>query len=290
VKVAAGALLACALAGAMGWTLSRYRLVLRVPDPVNVAVVEAVPLRASVAQAVDVRVDQDIVAQAKLGALDVPVDQTLRIPLHADLDLPVDAQVSVDQAFDLALDVPIHTVLSEHELRIADLVVPLDTDVFVDDVLQIETTIPLDTHVTTTLGVSVPIKGDLPVRARVPIHQKVHLRDNLSLKVEHLTVPLDATIPVVVHVPFKQDLSVRGRVNAKLREPIDVPIRHTLHLNLNEPVAVNARFTGSLPAQVTADLHTTVDIDRPLRTRLGPIAFGAGDLRAEPRETTAPAP
>jgi hypothetical protein len=223
------------------------------------------------------------VAQARLGRLEVPINERLLLPLKLDLSLPVVATVHVDQLLELSLDVPIRTVLTERELRIEQLEVPLDTEVFIDDVIDINTTLPIDTHVKTSLGLSVPVQAELPIRLKVPLRQKLRVRDSLALHVSKLKVPLEVTIPVKVQLPLKQDLHISGTVQASIKQDVEIPLKQILHPNLSEPIQVAVQLQGALPARIEGALAASVDVERPLKAQLGEIRVDARDVRAERR-------
>ena len=131
--------------------------------------------------------------------------------------MPLDAKVSVDP-IDLALDVPIDTVLTERELDLSQLSIPIDTDVMVDDVIDVQVVVPLDSEVKTALGITVPVKANLPVKLSVPIRQKIHVKDRIRIKPDKLRLPLHTRIPVDLKVQLRDTLRVRGNVRVPLRE------------------------------------------------------------------------
>ena len=84
-----------ALGGALLWAASRYEVVLRVKQDVPVLLRGDVPLRASIAQRVEIGVAEDLAANVRLGRLDIPLHETLELPLNLALKVPVDSEIAI---------------------------------------------------------------------------------------------------------------------------------------------------------------------------------------------------
>ena len=148
-----------ALSALGAWAYHHTAAVLHLDQTVPVTLRGTIPLRAALAQDVQVGIGSEISARVRLGELAVPIDETLSVPLDFTVTAPVDTRMQVDDAIDVSLRVPIDTVLTEHEIDLSQIEVPIDTDIFVDDSVLIDTTIPIETEVTTTLGLKVPVKA-----------------------------------------------------------------------------------------------------------------------------------
>jgi hypothetical protein len=281
IALAAAGLLA---AGALAST--RYELVLRVRHPVEVGLAADLPAVAKISQRVGVRLDEELHAQAELGMLSVPLDETLDVQLDARLDLPIHATVRLAEAIPVEADVPIRTTLTERELGTLSLEVPIDADMMVDDVIVVDTVVPLDTHVQTALGIRVPVKANVPIRARVPIKQRIHVRDRLAVKVAHFKFPLQTELHVSTKVPLTAPLTIEGRAQIPLKQRLRIPLKQTLHPQLKGALPVTVRITGDVPAEVHGDLRTSVHVEGPLQTTLGAVRVALEDVVFEPR--TAP--
>lgn len=140
------------------------------------------------------------------------------------VNIPIDSEVAIAAPVQVAVTVPFETVLTEREIDLTRLEVPLDTDVFIDDVVQLETTMPVATQVATPLGISVPVKADVTLRGSVPIRQTVHVRDRLKLAIDRVQIPIKASVPVQLNVPIEQTFHVRTIVAVPLRLSMLVPL------------------------------------------------------------------
>jgi hypothetical protein len=257
------------------WALGHYELVLTIKRAVPVRVLGTPKVRVLLDSTIDATLDDEMPASVRLGTLQVPIHETLVVPLEMKLAVPIDAEIDIDQPLDIALTVPIHTVLTERELDMSKLELPLDTDMFVDDVLDLNFVVPLDTKVSTTLGLVVPVKGQLPIRARVPIHQKVHIRDRLSLAFTQLKIPLNVSIPIHATLPFKQTVRVRGMIDVPIHQRLAIPIHQVLHPDLNQPIPVTVALHGKVHAALKSAIETRVQLPDALPTQLGQIHVSA---------------
>jgi hypothetical protein len=281
VGIVLGILLA---SGVAALALSRLQLRITPAGDVAVTMRGPLPFRARIGQPLTVALDDRVQAEVQLDRLDIPLDETVSVPLDLQLDVPIDTEVSVAQDMDLSLVVPVHTVLTERELDLRSLEVPIDSDLYVDDAINVNFTLPVDTHVETTLGIRVPVKVDVPIKARVPIKQKVHVRDTLKLGVPKLRVPLDVNLPLRVKFPLAQSFKVKGRVRAPLHQRIAVPIRQTIHPTLGSPIAAVVKIDGRVPARLDAELTGEVTLEHPVQTRIGAIALDTSNVAIEPRK------
>lgn len=257
--------------------LRRYEIVLRVRDEVPIEIREPLAVKTHIDQQLDVTIPDHARAVVSLGPMEIPIDETLEVPLALSLQVPIDSEVKVDQPIAVRATIPVHYVLTEKELDLSNLVVPIDSRVLIDDVIEVNTTIPIDTTVQTTMGVVVPVKGSIPVRTQVPIRQRLRVKDRIAVKPDRVSIPLNLQLPIDATIPFKQVLRVRGVIDVPVTQRVRVPVRHVLHPELVEPIAVRVVFDDALSAGISAELNTTVDIPRPI-----PLLIG--DLPLRPRE------
>lgn len=272
-----------ALACGLWWATSRYEIVLRLKDDVQVTVRGELPLQASVEQDVSVGLSKEFEAKVRLGKLAIPLDETLAIPLNFALTVPLDSEVSLDSPIRLALEVPIDTVLTERDLDLSQLVIPIDTEVMVDDIIDVEVVVPLDSHVKTALGITVPVKADLPVKLKIPIRQKIRVRDRIHVKPDKLRLPLHTRIPVDLTFQLRDKLRVRGDVKVPLRETLHVRLKQTIRPDLQQELPVHVSLDGQLPARLKATLDAKVSVNQAIPTHLGVIRIDASDVTVAPR-------
>src|SRR5690606_14802166 len=109
-------------------------------------------------------------AQATIESqMDIPIESLFSIPLDFDITLPVNATMRVEQEFEVAMDVPIQFELSPRDLSMGAVSVDLDTEIFIDDEVEVELLVPIDATIAAFGAIPVPVAGNLPVKARVPI-------------------------------------------------------------------------------------------------------------------------
>ena len=273
-----------ALGAALTLVVLRSQLVLALDEEIPVRLRGTVPITAKLAQHVEVQVGQELTTTIKLGRMEIPIDETIEVPLDFRMNVPVDTSMRIDQTIDVAMTVPIDVVLTELELDLRELEIPIDTELYIDDVIPLELEIPIDTEVETALGIKVPVKGKIPVKLRVPIRQKVRVRDTLRVGVPKLRVPLHMQVPVKAQVPIHQAVRVTGEVEVPVKRKVSVPIKHVMRPDMGDEVTARVMLVGKLPAEITADLHTEVTMDQAIPTRIGEIRLDVGDVTIERRQ------
>jgi hypothetical protein len=194
-------------AGVTWWVWHTYAARVQLRDQsARIVMPRQLSVRADVRNMVAVRLDHDLPVQ-------VPIKQTLSIPMRD----PINLNVKVDT------------------------VVPIDLDVPVDQVIRVNQTIRLDTSVKTKIlgfSVTVPIVGDVPLKADVPV--------KLSIPV-HQRLPVSLTLPAQVQLsgplPVKIDTVIKTVVpiHESLRLPVTAPVSATLHFPQQE-VTAGLRF------------------------------------------------
>ncbi|HMJ12981.1 MAG TPA: hypothetical protein VK524_16280 [Polyangiaceae bacterium] len=260
------------------WIRNHIVIGVELDDELRVVVRGRVPFRTTIEQPVDVTIDEEIRTKVKLGAVAIDLNEQVDVPLRMNIRVPIDSDVRIEQPLELALDVPIDTVLTEKELDLNQLTIPIDQRVFIDDAIDLDVVVPIDTTVTTTLGVRVPVKANLPVKMRVPIKQALHVRDSLRLKLKDVRVPLKMVVPVRAKVALNETFRVRGTIDAPIEQSIRVPLRKTIRPTLGAELPVTVGLSGKFPALIKAKLDSSVSIDAPVQTRLGPLRIAGQDV------------
>ncbi|MGH7434088.1 MAG: hypothetical protein ACRENE_00270 [Polyangiaceae bacterium] len=147
--------------------------------------------------------------------------QVAPVTVH-DVEVPIDAMVSLEGAIDVNVEVPVEAVLTGRELGLERITVPIDTSVMIDEQIEIDTTVAIDTTVTSLLGVSVPVKANLPIRMRVPIRQRVRVKDSIDITLADVRVPLRAVVPLRAKVPIVEPIAVKGKVRLADGLPVKI--------------------------------------------------------------------
>jgi hypothetical protein len=169
-------------------------------------------------------VDQTLgVTASVLNPLDIELDDIVstRVPVDTILTVPVEQPLELDAEFDA--------------------VVPIRTDVLVEDVIILEQNVDLDAMVEADLlgeTFTLPLRGNFPVRAEVPItilvpiDQDVRLRFTAPIKArmkQNLEVPLKTEI--VADVPLKTQMSVPVLNDLQVTADVDKEPRLKVKLN-----------------------------------------------------------
>lgn len=186
-----------------------------------------------------IKFPQSLNVKAQINnAMQVQVDQSIRslVPIQQAIDIPVPGPIDADVTVDTKI--------------------PVDMNVAVSDKLTIDQTIPIDTEVEVMVAgvsISLPIKGNVPIKAEVPINLNIPVKDE---------VPLQFTAPVT--------LKLRDAIRAELDTTLDtqIPIQGTLEL----PVTSELEATLDFPQKpVEAGLYY-FDLALPLNS----IEFSMG--------------
>jgi hypothetical protein len=269
---------------AIGGVLPRLVFTLALPDEGQVRLPQSIPIRMQMNQPLDARIPGPFEGQAQIhGPIQVNLRDTLRIPLHLDLDVPIDTEMSIDQEIEIDLQVPVRTVLTDRELALGTLEVPIDTEVWVDDVVHVEGVVAVDTHVRSVMGMQVPVVGDIPVSMRVPIRQRLRVRDRLQVTVNGLRAPLDLVIPVRTRVPIRETLRIQGSVHVPIRKTIPVRIQQVVTATIDPPFPISVSLDDTLPIDVSGEIDGEVRIANPMPARIGPIQVRTQDLKVQVR-------
>lgn len=164
-------------------------------------------------QVADIRLPKSLAVQASVERkVQIKLDQTLpvRVPIQQDLSIPLTEAIPIKVS--------------------VDTMVPIEIDVPVKHVFKIDQVVNLDTQVRTkVLGIpmTLPVQGQIPVRAEVPI---------------------DLVIPVRKQLPVAMVTQATVRLSEPLRTRIDtvletrVPLRGAMALALTAPVSATLTF------------------------------------------------
>ena len=283
-------LLAAGVLALLGvWLLRRYEVVVRFKSEVPVSLRGTLPLRAAIEQRVDVGIDDEVEASVTLGPLQLPLDERLEVPLDLMLEVPIDSDVSIDQPVRLSLLVPIHTVLTEQEIDLNQLEIPIG-DVFVDDVVDIADVVHIDTQVQTALGISVPVKAAVPIKTKVRIKQALRVVNSVKVQLDKLQIPIHAQIPVETSFQLQQTFRVRGTVQVPIRQSVTIPVKQTITANLPESLGVSVTLRDKVHAYLKADLAAEVGFDRAIPAQLGAVHIDGEQVRIQAKRPLPEAP
>ena len=260
--------------------LSYLVILLDVAKEVNVDFNTKIPVSATIDKNIDVQMPPDLRANVLINQrLAIPVNEILEVPIDMNINAPVKADVLVDQVLDLNVDIPIDVVLTEKELNVEKLQIPLDTELFIDDTLQIETKLPVDTTVKSLLGIPIPVKGTIPVKMAVPIKQKIRVKDEITVGVKQFRAPLKIVVPIRAQVPVKQMLHVEGTVSVPIRQTLPIQVRQVVNATLPDAIPVSISMDKKLPIALKAAFDTDVKITGTVPIQLGTLSFKKGAVR-----------
>ena len=259
---------------------SKFVFLLDTEKEVEIGFNTKIPVSGSIDKNIDVQLPQRFGANVLLNQhLTIPLDETLDVPLNMTVAAPVEADVLVDQILDLNVDVPIDVVLTENELTLDKVQVPLNSDVFIDDTLQIETTLPLDTTVKSVMGVPIPIKASIPIKMSVPIKQTIRVKDDVTVDVKHFRAPLKMVMPIRAQVPVKQKLHIVGTVKVPIEQMLPVHIKKIIGTTLQNAVPVSVAIGNKIPISLKASFDSDVQINGTIPIKLGTLSFKRESVR-----------
>ena len=238
-----------------------------------------VPVDVSFERSLDVGFSQPLASQIVLREpIRFSMDHALNVPIDLQVDVPIDTDVFVDQTIHVSLQAPVDVVLTEHELSLDRLTLPIDTSVLVDDEIPIDMVVPIDTSVSSVLGLSVPVKANLPIRMKIPIKQRVHVKDTLDVAVSHLRAPLHLIVPIVADLPIKQGIHVTGEIHVPIHRTIPVRFDHVSIQPDPEPIPVTVTLPSNVPVRLTTAVAPVVNLSGEVPVTLGAVRIKAADV------------
>lgn len=262
--------------------ISHLVILLDVAKEVNVDFNSKIPVSAKIEKDIDIQVPQRFKANVFINQrLEVPLNETLELPLNMTVNAPIEADVLVDQVLDLKVDVPIDLTLTEKELNIEKLQIPLDSELFVDDTLPIETTIPLDTSVKTVFGIRIPVKANIPVKMIVPIKQKIRVKDEITLGVKQLRAPLKIVVPIRAQVPIKQMIHIVGTVKVPIKQTLPIHVKQVIGTTIQHPIPVSVTLGNRIPISLNATFDSDVKVNGTVPIQLGTLSIKKEGVRVK---------
>lgn len=170
-------------------------------QPATVTLPSPFVARGTVLDTLDIRIDETIHTTVPVHQrVTIPVEDTLKLMLHFDGDVP------------LKLTIPVHETIPLKQ------VVHLDT--------EIEATI-LGSHQTLDVRGDIPLDEKITLDLMVPVEKTIHLTFTAPVvaKIDQkLTVPLNTTIEADVPIDSSFNVPVLNQIKARLNFP-DVPTR-----------------------------------------------------------------
>ena len=170
--------------------------------------------------------------------IDLQAPLQAKVQIHDALDVDVSGKVDAVIPIHEKLNIPLTQTLTPHVYF--DNRVPIKSTIPVKEVLKIAQNMPIDTKVTVkVLGqdISLPLKGNIPIKLdvpidlKVPLNQIVHLKFDAPVKAvlkQNLRLPLDATLNT--NIPIKGHLNVP--VKTALAATVDV--KNTLPVKIQQ--------------------------------------------------------
>lgn len=269
----ASTLIVAALGLALTFSLIEIRSTIRIPGDVHTSIrfVDDAPITFNENFSTEVSLD---------GELPIPIDGTFDIPLDFELTFPVDANLRIDQDFKVATHVPVKFTFAPTAAQTREVWVDLDTEVFVDDTLEVDLQVPVSGPVQAFGFVNVPVSGTLPVKAVIPLHQPVHIKDRVKVGLAGLALDVDAMIPLDITVPIHQEVRVKGGVTGRVRKTISVPVSERLAVPLKAKMPVGLHFDAPIKVDIKEFVPIAIRFDEALPISLGGATLGASTAAA----------
>lgn len=274
------ALLGGILAAFAAWRLLPHVVVkIGIDRDVGILLQGPLPVDVSIDQSVDVGFAEPLDSQVVLrDPIRFSMDRALEVPIDLQVDVPIDTDVFVDQTIHVSLQAPVDVPLTEHELSLDRLTIPIDTSVLVDDEIPIDLTVPIDATISSVLGVRVPVKGNLPVRMKVPIKQRVHVKDTLDVAVHDLHARLQIVVPIEADLPLKQAIHVTGQVHVPIHRTVPVRFDRVSIQPAPEPIPVTVRLPQKVPVHLSASMAPVVSVSSEVPVKIAPLRVKPTDV------------
>ena len=196
--------------------------------------------------------------------IDVLIDSTITIPINTNFEVPIAADILIDEVFDIETNVPISIVLTENEMQMGDIEIPIETDFPIDEIVVVNTTIPIDTTIRTYAGVPIKVRGNLPINIEIPIKQNIHVKKNLVINLSKFRLALDMTLPIKTKVAVKQLVGIENTVPINIAEKVSVEIKAIVPINVIEPFQTQIGIGGSLSVSSGSLIldYDAIDVDK----------------------------
>jgi hypothetical protein len=270
---------AAAVGAAVAIASMHFVALVGVPGGIVARAVGNLPIRVELDGGVQVGFTQPLESTIIIrDPIHVAIDRAVTVPIDLQVDVPIDTTVAVDQVIDVSLQAPVDVVITERELQLDRLTVPIDTSVMVDATIPVDTIVPIDSAVTSVLGLSVPVKANLPIRMAVPIKQPIHIHDTIQLAVTKLHAPLHMTVPITAKVPIKQGIHVTGEIHVPIHRTIPVTLGALSITPTPDPLRVTVSLPEATPVNLKATLTPTVELPEPVQIKLDPIRIDTKDV------------
>lgn len=178
----------------------------------------------------------------------VHIDSNIAVPINADIDVPISTNIFIDEVFDVEASVPVSISLTENELQLANIAVPIDTYFPIDESIQIDTTVPIDSVISTYGGLPVKVKVDLPIQATIPIKQDIRVKKDLLINLNQFQIDLNFELPINTLVAIKKPIKAASIIPIKVDTIINAPIKAKVPINIAESfqTAVNVKYPMSI--------------------------------------------
>jgi len=121
------------------------------------------------------------------------------------------------------------------------------------------------------------------VKLRIPIKQKVRVRDRLVLGLKSFRIPFHVDLPVKADVPFKQEMRVSGTARVPLRQVVTIPFKQKLDVNVSDTIPLDAKVQGHATARITSPVKVKATLDETVRAKVGEIRVDASEVSVERR-------
>lgn len=172
--------------------------------------------------------------QAVNIALQEPLQAKVKI--HDALDANVQGNINATVPIKETLSVPIKQTLNPHAYF--ENSVLIKTVIPVRETLNIDQNLPVDTHVTVKVlgkNITLPLKGDIPLKLNVPISIDVPLEQKAQVKFDF---PVKAVVQENLIVPFEADIKANIPVKGHLNAPIQTALEASVDIVKTLPVKI----------------------------------------------------
>jgi len=283
--IAVAVIAALALALMIWKPMTRYQLAMMIAPDQKIWVTEKVPLQADIDSPVTIRILDPLYTMIKvLDPLKIRLNESFDVPLIMNLLVPLNTEFYMNDTLDLAFDLPVDILLTQAEMPLNGLVVPFNQRLFIDDSLAVDFSIPMDSKVRTALrdkgkGIGVFINGEIPVKATIPIHQYLTVKDTIIINAQDYKVPLKTIIPVKAQVPIRQWVRVSGEITVPVNQTVSIPLSKVVTTPVLENFRAEVVTQKPVRTGFESGLNATSSFSKPLTVTMEQLELDPSSIK-----------
>lgn len=192
--------------------------------------------------------------------INVRMDSTISVPVNTVMEIYLNEDVMIDEIFDIKTVVPVSIVLTEKEVRLTNLEVPIETDIPIDEMIMVDTVIPIDATLKTYAGFPVKVKGNIPIKAAIPVRQMIHIKKNIVIDLARFKMALNMDLPIAIQAAINQPIKIKSTIPVEINETVKIPIN------------------AEIPVEILGPFKASIDVNEAITVKSGHLYLDAGAI------------